>query len=165
MRGSGLNSTYRSLGSAAAPGTFEDVVDWLTGCEYRPDAEFFHEADYWQHPCTFETLRVGDCEDFALWAWRRLGELGFDVEFVAGRTRSSDDGDTGDPWATGHAWVHFLDAGRPMLLDAVAYRNEPIIRPIESVRDSYVPEVSVDSALRRYVYGGYYLLRSGRGLP
>jgi hypothetical protein len=44
----------------------------------------FGEADFWQHPSTFERLRTGDCEDFAVWAWRKLIELGYDVDLVAG---------------------------------------------------------------------------------
>jgi hypothetical protein len=29
----------------------------------------------------FERRRRGDCEDFALWAWRKLAEVGVDAEF------------------------------------------------------------------------------------
>src|SRR5690348_3236184 len=43
-------------------------------CEYVRDP--VHERDFWQHPKTFEQLRKGDCEDHALWAWRKLTELG-----------------------------------------------------------------------------------------
>ena len=42
---------------------------WLLGCVYARDRDLFRNPDYWQHPCNFEGLRKGDCEDFALWAW------------------------------------------------------------------------------------------------
>ena len=51
--------------------TIEDMQEWLLGCAYASDPDLFQEADFWQHPCTFEQLRKGDCEDFSLWAWRR----------------------------------------------------------------------------------------------
>lgn len=123
---------------------------WLLGCEYIRDPELFQEVDFWQHPTTFEHLRKGDCEDFALWAWRALVHLGYEAEFVAGH------------WAppgaepAGHAWVLFSDAGRPHLFDPVIRDADGMVRPIATVRDEYLPEVSVDGRFNRYVYGGYF---------
>lgn len=48
--------------------SMEEIQDWLRGCEYQKDETLFNEPDFWQHPNTFERLRVGDCEDFAVWA-------------------------------------------------------------------------------------------------
>src|SRR5262245_32721587 len=73
--------------SRVAVQTVDDIVDWLQGCQYISDAELFHERDYWQHPGAFEELRRGDCEDFALWTWRKLGEIGIDAEFYVGRVQ------------------------------------------------------------------------------
>jgi len=55
------------------------ICEWLADCEYVRDP--VHERDFWQHPKTFEQLRKGDCEDHALWAWRKLTELGIPAEF------------------------------------------------------------------------------------
>jgi hypothetical protein len=73
-----------------------DVCDWLLSCEYVRDPELFHEADFWQHPRTFEQLRRGDCEDHALWAWRKLVELGYDADLVSGRQLPWDPDDPRD---------------------------------------------------------------------
>ena len=71
--------------------SIDDIVDWLGRCEYVSDAEQFHEQDVWQEPCAFERRRRGDCEDFALWAWRKLAEIGVDAEFFVGRVISRGD--------------------------------------------------------------------------
>ena len=34
--------------------SIEEVQEWLLGCEYVSDPDLFQEADFWQHPCTFE---------------------------------------------------------------------------------------------------------------
>ena len=136
-----------------------DLKAWLLGCAYIRDPDLFHEVDFWQHPCTFEHLRMGDCEDFALWAWSRLVRLGYDAEFVAGRWLQG-----GDP--SGHAWVVFADAGTPHVFDPVIRDETCMVRPLEAVRNEYVPEVSVDGRLNRYVYGGYLQrLRRERLVP
>jgi len=54
------------------------ICEWLADCEYVRDP--VHERDFWQHPKTFEQLRKGDCEDHALWAWRKLTELGISAD-------------------------------------------------------------------------------------
>ena len=58
-------------------------------------------AIVWQQPCAFEQSRRGDCEDFALWAWRKLVEMGVDAEFYVGRVMCGDDPVS----ARQHAWV------------------------------------------------------------
>ena len=65
--------------------SIDDIVAWLQSCEYVTDLEQFNQRDFWQHPRAFEQLRRGDCEDFALWAWRKLAEVGIDAEFCVGR--------------------------------------------------------------------------------
>jgi hypothetical protein len=46
--------------------SLDEVQDWLLGCRYAHDDVLFGEADFWQHPSTFEHLRAGDCEDYAV---------------------------------------------------------------------------------------------------
>lgn len=131
--------------------SLDDVKGWLLGCTYTRDPELFQEADFWQHPVTFEALRRGDCEDFALWAWRQMVCLGYDAEFVAGRWRQPD----AEP--AGHAWVHFTENGCRKVFDPVIRDPDRMVRPLPSVRLEYLPEVSVDGRFVRYVYGGYFL--------
>ena len=63
--------------------SIDDIVAFLQTCEYVSDIELFHKPDFWQHPRDFEKLRRGDCADFALWAWRKLAELGIAHEVIA----------------------------------------------------------------------------------
>jgi hypothetical protein len=134
----------------------EEIQDWLLACEYVEDRELFNEADFWQHPRTFEHMRRGDCEDHALWAWRKLVELGIDAELVSGRQLSDDD-------RTGHVWVMFSRGGETLLFETVAKSREQMLRPVSSVRDLYRPEVSVNGKRQRFAYHGYlWTLREKR---
>ena len=135
--------------SAVRADSVEAIAAWLLGCAYARDRELFGEADVWQHPRAFEQRRRGDCEDFALWAWRKLVELGYEAELVAGY------GLPEAPAPGGHAWVLYHDRGTPYLLDAVVREPWQMVRPLADVRHRYVPEVAVDARFRRYVYGGY----------
>jgi len=138
----------------------EDVVAWLRGCEYEDDGELFREADFWQHPVTFERLRRGDCEDFALWAWRKLNELGVPARLFVGKVlkdgRASHDG---------HAWVVFEDGGQEMLLEPASREDDATVRPLSAVRHEYRPHYSVDAEGRTASYGGLLTsLREDRAL-
>ncbi len=142
--------------SAVEVRSVEQVQDWLLACTYVRDPVLFREDDFWQHPCTFEQLRRGDCEDFCLWAWRKLVRLGYDAEFVAGRCLAPGCS------PAGHTWILFRQRGRVFLFDPVMRRRNEMIRSLDDVRHEYLPEVSVDGGFRRYVYAGYYLRRAGR---
>ncbi len=136
--------------------TLEEIKTWLLGCTYVRDVELFREVDFWQHPCTFEHLRKGDCEDFALWAWRKLVRLGHDAELVAGRSEEA-------ACSHGcHTWVMLRGDDGLHLFDPVVREPAAMILPLDVVRDGYVPEVGVDARLRRYAYGGYYQQRRTR---
>lgn len=137
--------------SRVAVASVEEVQAWLGGCEYMRDPDLFNEPDYWQHPSAFEQLRKGDCEDFALWTWRKLVELGYEAELVAGRYA----GCTG-PAVAGHAWVHFRDRETHYLFDPVLEGPHQMVRALPEVRGTYLPEVSVDGRFNRYVYGGFF---------
>ena len=118
------------------------ICDWLTGCQYVRDPDLFREPDYWQHPLTFEQLRKGDCEDHALWAWRKLVELGVVAHFYTGQWRQ--DGER----AGFHAWVVFEQNGSSFLLEPVIKDATRMVRPLEEVRLDYVPHFSVDASLK-----------------
>lgn len=138
--------------SVVAVCSVEEMKEWLLGCAYRRDPELFQEADFWQHPATFEQLRQGDCEDFALWTWRKLVRLGFEAEFVAGRWEEG-----GCP--EGHAWVIYEERGVRKVFDPVIREADHMVRPLSLVRDAYLPEVSVDHRFTRYVYHGYLAVK------
>ena len=132
--------------------TLDELRDWLIGCEYVQDPELFHEADFWQHPRTFEQLRRGDCEDHALWAWRKLLELGYDADLISGRCL---------PWRPGvqgadrsHVWVVFRQDGQTYLLETVAKTPQRFIRRLDEVREEYRPEYGVDRHRQRFAFNG-----------
>jgi predicted transglutaminase-like cysteine proteinase len=56
--------------------TMHEVRKFLDGCKYVSDEELFGKRDYWQPSEEFEKRKKGDCEDFALWTWRQLLEMG-----------------------------------------------------------------------------------------
>jgi hypothetical protein len=151
--GSGNNhdfSWYLDGESRVQVSNLADVQDWLLTCEYVRDTELFREPDFWQHPNTFERLRQGDCEDHALWAWRKLLELGIDAELVSGRTRREDASPGG-----GHVWVLIRDNGETLLLEATAKSKAHMLRPLSEVRHQYLPSFGVDRSRQRFAYNGY----------
>jgi predicted transglutaminase-like cysteine proteinase len=83
-----------------AVGASIGVRSFLASCQYISDREQFGKDDYWQPPDEFEKRKKGDCEDFALWTWRQLLNLGYDARFVVGSS-----GRYGD----GHAWVEYFE--------------------------------------------------------
>ena len=64
--------------------TVREVREFLVTCEYVSDKELFGKEEYWQPPEEFEKRKKGDCEDFALWTWRQLLNMGYDSRFVGG---------------------------------------------------------------------------------
>jgi len=131
--------------------SLEEVQRWLLGCEFVEDEELFNETDFWQHPHTFEQLRRGDCEDHALWAWRKLVELGLDADLVSGTVlRGSGD----DVRRTGHVWVLLRNQGETLVFEAAAKAQERMLRALAEVRDHYRPEFGVDRERQRYAFNG-----------
>jgi hypothetical protein len=149
--------------SAVAVASFDDVLAWLAGCTYATDHHLFQEADFWQHPRTFEHLRCGDCEDFALWAWRKMVELGMDADLVVGRRVP--------PGSTNsrHAWILFRDGRDEFLFEPVRAEHRDAVRPVSVVRTAYIPEFGVTPGRRRFLFAGYaYFLQNrhlGSGAP
>jgi hypothetical protein len=126
----------------------DEICEWLTGCQYMPDADLFREPDYWQHPLTFEQLRKGDCEDHALWAWRKMVELGFAADFYVGQWLTNGE-------RTGfHAWVVFERSGSTFLLEPVIKDIGRLVRPLAEARLDYVPHFSVDRRFKMCARAG-----------
>lgn len=132
--------------------SFEAMLAWLAECSYAHDSELFNEPDFWQHPKTFEHLRKGDCEDFALWSWRKLLELGYHAEFTIGKIAVTAEEDHG------HAWVVFDRDDKRYLLDAATSDGGDVHWELERVKRTYIPEFGVDGSFKKYVYNGHWHL-------
>jgi hypothetical protein len=126
------------------------VCEWLAGCEYVRDPDLFNVGDFWQHPRTFEQVRRGDCEDHALWAWRKLCELGIPAELVVGQWLHGAGRGTGH-----HAWVVFQADGQQYVLETVAKEATTMVREFSEARAAYIPHLSVDAQFTRRIYAGY----------
>lgn len=126
--------------SGVRVGSIDDIVAWLQTCEYVSDLEQFHERDVWQHPGAFEERRRGDCEDFALWAWRKLAEIGVDAELCVGRVICSDRPEVDRQ----HAWVVYRDSGTAFLFEPAARTPARMIRPLVDAMAEYVPHFAVN---------------------
>jgi hypothetical protein len=133
--------------------SIDDIVDWLRTCEYMTDARQFDERDLWQHPTAFERLRCGDCEDFALWAWRKLADIGVDAEFYVGRVVRCDGADIDRQ----HAWIVYRVDGVHFLFEPAAAGRPWTIRRLSEAMDDYVPHFAVDARLRTFAFSGYVL--------
>ena len=138
--------------STVSVASIDQIVDWLLDCEYASDDSLFNKPDHWQHPTTFERLRRGDCEDHALWAWRKLLELGVDAEFVVGRQLYDDPEIPATKGA--HAWVLFKSGGETFLLEAVATSRSRMVRPLVAVASEYRPEYGVGRDLKTFAFAG-----------
>jgi hypothetical protein len=137
-------------GESAVPvSNLHELRSWLRGCRYVRDPELFHERDYWQHPRTFEQLRRGDCEDFALWAWRKLVELGYDADLVIGSA--------GEGTESRHAWIVYRENATEYLMEPGHARQATWVRPLDEVRAEYLPMYGVGPDRRRFTFAGYLL--------
>jgi hypothetical protein len=128
----------------------DDIVAWLRTCEYMSDLELFHERDVWQHPSSFERRKRGDCEDFALWAWRKLAELGIDAEFFVGRVIDVERPDA----VRQHAWVVYHVDGTAFLFEPAAETPSHMIRPLEEAMGDYVPHFAVNHRFDTRAFAG-----------
>src|SRR6266516_2878744 len=61
-----------------------EIRKFLAGFSYVSDKDLFGMDDFWQPPEEFERRKRGDCEDFALWTWRQLINLGYRARYVLG---------------------------------------------------------------------------------
>lgn len=109
-----------------------DIRNFLLGCRYVSDQELFGKRDYWQPPDEFEKGKKGDCEDFALWTWRQLLNMGYDARFIGGSA-----GRYGD----GHAWVEYFQDGKCFLFEPQYCRVGYTMPRLATI--GYVPRYSV----------------------
>ena len=138
--------------SAVRTKSVRDICRWLTRCKYLSDEALFVEDDFWQHPVTFEHLRKGDCEDHALWAWRKLLEIHVDAEFVCGQWLERND--SGEIVETGHAWVNFKDpkTHRWHVLESTEKNLRLMVLHLDAAEKMYFPEVAINGNLETYRY-------------
>jgi hypothetical protein len=141
---------YFAGASCVSVQSIDDIVVWLQTCEYVTDIEQFQERDVWQHPGTFETRRRGDCEDFALWAWRKLAEIGVDAEFCVGRVIC----DQRPEIVRQHAWVVYHSSGTAFLFEPAAQTRSRMIRPLADAMDEYVPHFAVNHRFDTHAFVG-----------
>jgi hypothetical protein len=113
--------------------SLEDLRKFLRTCRGISDKEQFGKNDYWMPPEEFEKSRKGDCDDFAIYAWRQLLEMGYSARFVAGRLSDSPEG---------HAWVCFEENGDHFLLEPQARFLGLTLPRLDALR--YKPGVSVE---------------------
>ena len=140
-------SWYFEGESAVSVKNLDEIQNWLLGCVYADDMALFQERDFWQHPRTFEQLRKGDCEDHALWAWRKCVELGMDAELVSGQ-QLSESGVSDEN--SGHVWVVLTKDDQRHIFETAAKSKERMLRPFDDVRREYRPEFGVDAARHRF---------------
>ncbi|HEU4753112.1 MAG TPA: hypothetical protein VFU47_08385 [Armatimonadota bacterium] len=134
--------------SAVETGSVAELRAWLLGCEYVRDRELFQEPDYWQHPLTFEQLRRGDCEDHALWAWRKLAELALPASFCVGRWNWNPE----EP--AFHAWVVFEDRYDKWILEGTHRDPALMQRRFAEAKAEYAPHFSAGHFGEVRAYGG-----------
>jgi hypothetical protein len=113
--------------------TIDELRKFLLTCTYISDDEQFGKRDYWLPPEEFEKCRKGDCEDFSLYAWRQLNQMGIKSRFVVGESGR---------YGSGHAWVTMEQDGKHYLFEPLAcvFRRLPRLSMIR-----YKPEISVEA--------------------
>jgi len=109
-----------------------ELRKFLYTCRYVSDQEQFGKRDYWLPPEKFEQCKKGDCEDFALYTWRQLIEMGIKSRFVVGKSGR---------YGYGHAWVTMEQDGKSFLVEPLACAFKKLPR-LSVVR--YKPEISVE---------------------
>jgi hypothetical protein len=114
---------------------FKDINEirkFLFTCEYISDEKQFGKEDYWLPPEKFESSKKGDCEDFALYTWRQLIEMGIKSRFVVGESGR---------YGAGHSWVTMEMDGKCYIIETLASMFNKLPR-LSMVR--YIPEISVE---------------------
>lgn len=112
--------------------TLDDLRKFLRTCRGVSDKEQFGKEDHWMPPEDFEKSRKGDCEDFAMYVWRQLLQMGYKARFVGGRVDDSP---------VKHAWVTFEKDGKHFLLEPQARFLGLWFPRLDALR--YKPDVSV----------------------
>ena len=113
-----------------------------------------HGEDHWQHPVDFERSRWGDCEDHALWGWRKLKNLGLPVEFVVGLLKPGP-----HERLANHAWLHVHDGQRMFIIETTATCREAMALAVDGPRLDYIPTASIDHQLRTFYFANYFYVQ------
>ncbi len=149
---------YSLRQSTVGVASLDDICEWLLGCAYHNHTEQSSEQTFWPPPPDFEGSRRGDCKDHALWAWRKLNELGIAAELVCGQSRADDEDFqslSNYEFFQGHAWVQFQRDEVEYLLEPALKVRGSMIRPLGGLRACYIPWFAVGPDFRRYKYWGY----------
>jgi hypothetical protein len=109
-----------------------EVRKFLSGCKGVSDEEQFGQVDYWQPPEHFEQTREGDCDDYALWTWRQVLDLGYHARVVFGRHGR---------YGIGHAWVQFFSDDKCYLVEPQLSLRGDVMPRLATLR--YHPKFSV----------------------
>jgi hypothetical protein len=131
--------------------TILDLREFLLGCEYVSDKDQFDKDDYWQPPEDFEQRKKGDCDDFALWTWRQLLQMGYDARFIGGSCGR---------YGEGHAWVEYFQDGKCFLVEPLFRKIGTTMPRLRTLR--YAPKLSVSwdgKTLKYFAHkdGGFHL--------
>ncbi len=135
----------------------EEVCEFLCSCEYISDEELFMEGDFWQHPVTFEKIKMGDCEDHALWAWRKLTEAGIEAELVVGKLSNTEEYQYIASPGGGHAWCIYREpeSTKWKVLETTAKSKNRMILTPEEAKKTHKAQFSIDSKLLTYRFTDY----------
>ncbi len=120
-----------------------ELSRFLRSCKYVSDQEQFGRKDYWQPPEEFERTRRGDCDDFALWTWRQLIDMGYRTRYVVGRA-----GRYGD----GHAWVTIEKNGKRFLVEPLMCRCGESLPRLSAIRHEPYGSVEWDGERLHYFF-------------
>jgi hypothetical protein len=126
-----------------------ELCSWLQSCQYVSDRALVAAEDHWQHPVDFEQTRRGDCEDHALWAWRKSQELGLPATLVLGEIDSLR-----------HVWVTLLNEDQLWVLETTR-KHGSMLEPAEHA-EAFRPCYGVDTELRTYAYDIFLEARERR---
>ncbi len=105
-------SAYFDGPSRVSVSSIFELERWLHTCSYVSAKTLFGRDDYWQLPGEFELIRMGDCDDHALWAWRKFVELGHEASLVVGRWRGDSD--------ELHVWLLLSMGGEQLIYEATS---------------------------------------------
>ncbi|OHB56865.1 MAG: hypothetical protein A2Y07_10850 [Planctomycetes bacterium GWF2_50_10] len=109
-----------------------ELRKFLSRCKYVSDKELFGVEDFWMPPETFEKIMKGDCDDFSIYAWRQLLEMGYDARYVVGLCGK---------YQEGHAWVTFSKDKKIFILEPLAAHIGMRLPKLSAIR--YEPQGSV----------------------
>jgi len=113
--------------------SIREIGEFLRKCRYVSDKKQFNRNDYWMPPNEFEKKRKGDCEDFALWTWRQLMDMGFRCRFIVGYSGK---------YGEGHSWLTAEKDDKKYLVEPLASGIGQKLPRLSFIR--HVPEISVE---------------------